>query len=238
MKYTFFLSIVFFLFCCSPKNYNGGISYLIKNEALDKNISPPRKYISYKNFLFEFVTKMNLTTDVINSNAKNEETILSHHFINVLPKNAGVVFQIDSFKIRCRIEAKTNLADKRSGITFTEPDEMMKKMYKKFKDLISKDTIINNVAYKTLDTTFTFNDSMVLTNNAFFIHKKNLNTVFNIQASEQEKSIFPYTLGGIVATYKNDIVAKYLITDFGELTATEILICEDIIKRINSYKDQ
>ncbi len=238
MARLFLVIIIVFIFSCSPRHYTDGCLYLIRNEALDKNISSPHRYISYKNFLFEFVTKISKESEQYNNQVKNGQAIVSHHFINVLPKNAGIIFKIDSFKIGSKVEAKIKLADKKGGITLTKPDEMAKQLYKKFNAFTSKDTTINNLLYKMLDTTFKFNDTIVITDYAFFYKQKNLNTVFNISASEHEKSIFPYTLAGLVAKMGNNVVAKYLITDFSELTENEILICEDIIKKINSYKDQ
>ncbi len=238
MKNTLILVTIFSFFSCNQYNYKSGISYLMKYEALEKNISTPKRYISHKNFLFEFVTQLNVTDGLTNGKLINKEVSESHDYINVLTKDFDFVFQIDSFKINCKLGEKINLSNKKGGITLSEPDEMTKQLYKKFSNLGGRDTTINSVVYKMKDTTYTFNDSLILTNNTFFIKKKNLNTVFNIKVSEQEKSILPYTLAGITAKYKNDIIAKYLISDFSELTNKEVAICDDIIKRIGSFMQE
>lgn len=231
MKFTFLL----FCFFCSCSNKIASYSYEITNKSLGDYILAPNKFISHKKYLFEFLKTYDFTTE-IDKNKTKKNTKVSNKSIYILEKDSDIIYEIDSFKIDCKILSVLNLSNKKYGINISKPDSMTVQVYNKIKFYHLKDTIIENHNLKYIDTTFQFNNSFTLLNKLYYIKKDGLNTVFNIQKNSIDEKALPNTLYGITSENNNGIIASYMISNLVPLNNSEIEICESIISKIKVYK--
>jgi hypothetical protein len=239
MKNILIIISVTQFFACNQKNITS-YSYFIKPSIfVEKNIISDDfqqkniRYISFKNYLFEFLESTNAVTAIENNNVSKKQ-FSKPESINVIPKNKGILFQIDSFSISCKILDCIDFSKKDAGININNKDSMPQKMLNQFSIDKTRDTIINNWPYKVKDTSFYFTDTIRVKNYYFYTKIFNLNTIFNINYTNQADKD-GYILVGIMGIINESYATGYLVNNITPLSKADNLICEAIISKIEKY---
>jgi hypothetical protein len=232
----FFIPILFCFLSCTnitKRNYSYYIDNSIGEETKAMNSNDgftKTKFISYENYLFEFITEQVTNTTVVG----NKSTVSSTSntlYIYVMEKGKKTVVKIDSFYTECKIEEITSFSKKNRGVIIKNPDSGYKEeVYSKN----LRDTIINNIKAYVKDTSFLFADTMPISTYSFYVNNANLITIFNVNKSNSVKNGLCYL--GSKVMYRKLIAAQFLIKDLANLSETDSLICKKIIEKIKNYK--
>jgi hypothetical protein len=232
--YYFLLAMSFLASCANSKSTSKGYVYYIdtdfglENSIIPKSGSAPQKFISYDNYLFEFITSLNTATNVVG----NSSVITQSRKVDcvyVMEKNKNRIVQIDTFRINPEIQKTMLFLKKESGIQITNPDSINIEIPNQGK---LRDTTINNIKGFVVDTSYLFADTMYMINYSFYSRKLNLLTIFNINKPAKGDTELCYM--GIKTLYRNIVIAQFLINNFSSLNDMEIDICKKIIEKIKS----
>ena len=224
MNKIFLLLLSICILGCQKKSYN--YSYNFVMESSSNKFIQTHKFISYKNYLIEFVTVINTDNNILK---------IEHNCIYIIPKNESKIYKLDSFYKDCKVIDTLQYNKKAKGIILNDLDKSTLEAYNKF-FVRCRDTIIDNLYGKVIDTSDNSIENKHLDIKIFFIEKKNLNTVLNIQDHVYEKKIFPYTYAGTLAYHNKEKLLSIFIKDLKELTDEEKNICEKMIEKIKAYK--
>ncbi len=234
MKVILFFVSVIFISCKGVKLT--GYSYVVNRYFSSLKLKPPDiKYMSYKDYLFEFVTQVNYTNN-IDGNTNQENISEELGSIYVIPKNSKKYFQIDSFTANATILKVSDSFSLKSGLRMNIDSPSIKMHYNTKIELL-RDTVIDNVIHKAKDTIVPFNDKYRFTVTYYYIKNSDLNTPFNINSFFANLADNRYCYVGVSYSSKElDDNSYTLISKITTLNSNDAIVCEAIIDKLNNFK--
>lgn len=188
-----------------------------------------RKFISYKNCLFEFVPRANSITSVNKAGMVREQE--AEYFINVMPARKDTVYQVDAFTKKCTLQGKTTFWNKETGLIYKEPNTHYPELMNAINYRNKRDSIINHHKFLVTDSNFILNDTMPVKSYYFFLEQPPVHTIYNINFTGKRNT--PYQFAGIKTMHGEKTITQYTISSIGYLTSEDAAICDKIIARLN-----
>ncbi len=240
MKFYIILTVLyvnaFFIGCAKKisesKAYEISMYFSEAKQNKLSKLAKPSVFFSHKDYLFQFIYQdsVNMEFDLKTSVRKNTQ-VVNFLFVYVMPKESDNVFQINNFSKNYSVQKKINRTEMESGLKVKTEDEMAIAITKSFLKGNGKDTLINNMPLKYVDTTFTFNDTITIKDIMYFKKDAQFNSVYSFN----KKSLLynnAYTWYGIEAVINDRNYTGNIVENERPLTKEETEICEHIISTL------
>ncbi len=223
MEKLFFFILVLTSSCLFKSKNN--LSYFVINKYSNNFISPPTKFISYENYLFEFKNEQ-----VTNNYKDSIVNITNNNKVFVFKKNSEKVFLLNNFESNFEVLKSFLKKDISDGIILKQKDSLILSIYKNFSTLNKTNTKIKSNELLSVEKVI---DS-INNKKAIFIFIKNdkLNTIFNILDPENEKLIMPFTFYGYQLQNTGKNIMEFRCDSFVNISNAERNICEKIVNKL------
>ncbi len=148
MRKTLLLLLIIFTITSFKTNYKQYYKYRYVIEVFKdgkSEILMSHDYVSYEDYIIEFITIDSITNEVSNDELTSSTTITKPHRVNFIHFSSQSYFSIDTFSTNSKKIEQGPLKQKELGTQFTATGTSM--VQTDYNSAEGKDTIVNNIAH-------------------------------------------------------------------------------------------